>query len=181
MSIMPDVRWNAAYWAGGYDWSLKGEEWSTVWGSSSAQWFGAILPRIRCFVPTANVLEIAPGFGRWTRFLATMCDRYYGVDISTECVDQCRKRFSVSHMEFFANDGTSLSMIPDGSIDFAFSFDSLVHVDTSVIKAYVAQLISKLSPKGAAFIHHSNLAALESPTGEIHMRDPSVSARLFRE
>ena len=46
---MPDVRFNAEFWAGRYDWALKGEEWSTVWGSSFAQWFGAILPRVHSF------------------------------------------------------------------------------------------------------------------------------------
>ena len=178
---MPDVRWNKEYWTRRYDWSQKGEEWSSVWGSSSAQWFGSILPRIRSFVPTGSLLEIATGFGRWTRFLATLCDHYYGVDISPACIDHCRATFPVSHMEFFANDGTSLSMVPDGSIDFAFSFDSLVHADASVIKAYVVQLVSKLSPKGTAFIHHSNLASLCSPAGDLHARDQTVSAQLFRD
>ena len=177
---MPDLRFNSAFWAGGYDWSSRGEEWSEVWGSSSAQWFGSILPRIRSFVPTRTVLEIAPGFGRWTRYLGLMCDRYYGIDISPECVEHCRKQFQTAHMEFHVNDGTSLAAIPDGSIDFAFSFDSLVHVDATVIESYIKQLVSKLSPTGVAFIHHSNLAALKSPTGEVHMRDPGVSAHLFR-
>jgi hypothetical protein len=71
-------------------------------------------------------------------------------------------------------------MISNGSIDFAFSFDSLVHADASVIEAHASQIISKLSAKGAAFVHHSNLAALGSPTEETHARDPSVSASLVR-
>jgi SAM-dependent methyltransferase len=178
---MPDVRFNAEFWAERYDWVMNGEEWSAAWGSSSAQWFGTILPRIRSFVPAANILEIAPGFGRWTRFLATLCDDYYGVDISSKCIDYCRERFALPHMRFFVNDGTSLSMIPEKSVDFAFSFDSLVHADAPVIEGYVGQLISKLSPKGAAFIHHSNLGGLRAPAGELHMRDPSVSARLISE
>jgi cyclopropane fatty-acyl-phospholipid synthase-like methyltransferase len=177
---MPDVHWNAAYWAS-YDWSQKGDEWSATWGSTSAQWFGSILPRIRSFVPTGTILEIAPGFGRWTQFLGAMCSRYYGVDISANCAEHCRQRFSVPHMEFFANEGTDLSMISDGSIDFVFSFDSLVHVDAIVMEAYASQIVSKLTPKGAAFIHHSNLAALVSPTEETYGRDPNVSASIVRD
>ena len=179
---MPDLRWNSAYWTRHYDWSAKGEEWSSVWGLSSAQWFATILSRIRSFVPTGTLLEIAPGFGRWTRFLGSLCQRYYGVDISSTCTEACRARFSSkSHMEFFTNDGLSLAIIPDGSVDFAFSFNSLVHVDPGVLQSYATQLVAKLSSKGAAFIHHSNLAALTT-TEETkrHGRDPNVSAELFQ-
>jgi hypothetical protein len=48
-------------------------------------------------------------------------------------------------------------MLNSGSVDFAFSFDSLVHAEADVIQAYVEQLASILRPGGAAFIHHSNL------------------------
>src|SRR4030095_8370524 len=46
----------------------RGEEWSSAWGGSEAQWLGAIFLRIRAFIPTDTILEIAPGFGRWTNF-----------------------------------------------------------------------------------------------------------------
>lgn len=40
-----------------------------VWGSSQQQWQRALLPRLRAFLPTQTILEIAPGFGRWTEHL----------------------------------------------------------------------------------------------------------------
>ena len=70
---MPDIAWNKATWDGTYDWSRKGEEWSDAWGGSAALWYGAILPRIAVFLPAGAVLEIGPGFGRWTRFLLAQC------------------------------------------------------------------------------------------------------------
>ncbi len=48
-------------------------------------------------------------------------------------------------------------MIPDKSIDFVFSFDSLVHAEAEVIEAYLNQLAIKIQPNGIGFIHHSNL------------------------
>jgi hypothetical protein len=54
------------------------------------------------------------------------------------------------------NDGKSLEMVMDGSVDFIFSFDSLVHAEDTVLSAYVAELAKKLRPDGAAFLHHSN-------------------------
>jgi hypothetical protein len=50
-------------------------------------------------------------------------------------------------------------MIPDHTIDFAFSFDSLVHADEEAIESYVSQLSTKLKNDGVAFIHHSNIGA----------------------
>jgi hypothetical protein len=54
------------------------------------------------------------------------------------------------------NDGKSLEMVADGSIDFIFSFDSLVHVEHTVLRAYVAEFAKKLRPNGVAFVNHSN-------------------------
>jgi hypothetical protein len=48
-------------------------------------------------------------------------------------------------------------MIPDQWIDFAFSFDSLVHVEADFIESYLQQLACKLTKEGVGFIHHYNL------------------------
>jgi 2-polyprenyl-3-methyl-5-hydroxy-6-metoxy-1,4-benzoquinol methylase len=122
------------------------------------QWYGAILPRISAFVPADTIVEIAPGYGRWTAFLKDLCKHLIVVDLSERCIDRCRQRFAdYSHISYFVNDGQSLDMIEDGEIDFIFSFDSLVHAEAEVLKAYAAAFAKKLRPNGAAFIHHSNL------------------------
>jgi SAM-dependent methyltransferase len=176
---MPDVTWNAATWDGSYDWSREGEEWSGPWGSSEAQWFGAIYPRIHRFLPAPSILELAPGFGRWTRFLITSCERYVGVDLSATCIGSCRDRFrSATHAEFFQNDGLDLSVVEPSSVDFAFSFDSLVHVEMNVMESYVRQLLQKLRPRGVAFLHHSNVNATPSRRDDVHHRASSVSYEL---
>jgi len=110
------------------------------------------------FVPTGTILEIAPGFGRWTNFLKDMCKKLIVVDLVEECIEACRRRFSMcDNISYHVNDGKSLSMVQDGTVDFAFSFDSLVHADRDVIRAYLSELRLKLKRDGIAFIHHSNL------------------------
>ena len=122
------------------------------------QWYGSILPRISAFVPADTILEIAPGYGRWTTFLKDLCKRLIIVDLSEKCIDRCRQRFAdCSHIWYIVNDGKSLEMVVDGSVDFIFSFDSLVHAEDVVLKAYAAEFAKKLRPNGAAFVHHSNL------------------------
>ena len=128
-----------------YDWKEAGEEWSEPWGTSHAQWNGTIFPRIRDCLPVGTILEIAPGFGRWTHYLKDYCERLWAVDKSSECIEECRHRFAAdSRVRCYLNDGRSLSMIADGSVDFIFSFDSFVHPDRDVVEAYLRQLGAKL-------------------------------------
>jgi SAM-dependent methyltransferase len=151
---------NLEVWGRDWDWSDAGEQWSGWWGGTPAMWFGAVLPRIHALVPTGTILEIAPGYGRWTHYLKDLCDRLVLVDLTERCIDYCRERFSqAANIEYHVNDGMSLAMIDDASVDFAFSFDSLVHVDEHVLGAYLQQLAAKLKPDGVGFFHHSNLGS----------------------
>src|SRR5207247_6358811 len=101
------------------DWREAGEEWSAPWGSSAAQWSGTIFPRIRELLPTGTILEIAPGFGRWTHYLKDYCNELWAVDRSNECIEAWKHRFaSVSHVRCLLVNGSSLSMIPNPSIHF---------------------------------------------------------------
>ena len=123
-----------------------------------SQWFGLIFPRIHAFLPTGTILEIAPGFGRWTTFLTKHCDHLVLVDLSSKCIESCKQRFAyASHLSYHINDGRSLDMIENRSINFVFSFDSLVHAEADVLESYLDQLSNKLKPHGVGLIHHSNL------------------------
>jgi SAM-dependent methyltransferase len=151
---------NLTQWSEDWDWSDAGEGWSSWWGGTPALWFGALLPRIHAFVPTGTILEIAPGYGRWTHYLKDLCERLVVVDLTERCIEYCRERFrEASHLEYHVNDGRSLAMIEDESVDFVFSFDSLVHVDEDVLASYLNQLATKLKPNGVGFFHHSNLGS----------------------
>src|SRR3990172_432923 len=104
---MGGIEQNEAQWDS-YDWPAKGDEWSTLWGGADYQWLGSLLPRVREFLPAGTILEIAPGHGRWTRYLLQHCDRLIGVDLSAGCVNACRERFA-DHpgAGFHKNDGLS--------------------------------------------------------------------------
>ncbi|MBV8225901.1 MAG: class I SAM-dependent methyltransferase [Verrucomicrobia bacterium] len=153
---MATVEWNLKQWCL-YDWDYRGDEWSAGWGSVEMQWYGSILPRIQRLLPVEAILEIAPGFGRWTQFLKEHCQSLIAVDLSEKCIEGCRERFREhEHLKFYVNDGKSLAMVPDNSVDLVFSFDSLVHADPSVMKAYISQFPRILTRNGVAFLHHSN-------------------------
>jgi ubiquinone/menaquinone biosynthesis C-methylase UbiE len=201
---MPSIEQNLEVWGKTYDWSQAEKEWSDHWGNADTQWFYTLLPRIHSFIPTGTILEIAPGFGRWTQYLINQCQHLMLVDLSENCIEACKERFSkYDHISYFVNEGKSLEFIPDGSIDFVFSFDSLVHAEDNVLEAYLEQLAYKLTPNGAGFFHHSNLGEslayrdrvqklpyrlkkrLEKmnviETLEAQWRDPSMTAQKFEQ
>lgn len=173
---MPSVEENLAVWESEWDWSREGDEWSDLWGGTPTLWRSAILPRIDAFVPTGTILEIAPGYGRCTQYLKDLGEELVVVDLAERCIGHCRERFAdAANIEYHVNDGRSLAMIDDGSIDFVFSYDSLVHVEADVIGDYLSELSTKLKPDGVGFIHHSNLGDY-SRSAELAKRMPSKLA-----
>ncbi|MFO1007227.1 MAG: class I SAM-dependent methyltransferase [Planctomycetaceae bacterium] len=199
---MPTITENKQIWDGNYRWDGRGDEWSAPWGGTEMQWYGMILPRIQRLIPADCIVEIACGFGRWTQFLKNQCKELVAIDLSEECISACRERFAHdSHVECHVNDGKSLSMVSDASANLVFSFDSLVHVDRTVLESYISQLSRILTADGAAFIHHSNLGEYQSLYSRVrrvpklegalrkigvlertlHWRDFSVSAGVVEE
>ena len=160
---MATIEENQTMWGRDYDWSRHGDEWSDSWGTAAAQWHFALLPRLRDLVPARRVLEIAPGYGRWTHYLRALAtEQLTVVDLNDRCIAACKERFAGdAHIRYHVNDGRSLDMVPDGTIDLVFSFDSLVHAEADVMQGYVHQIARKLTPEGVGIIHHSNMGALD--------------------
>ena len=170
-----------------YDWKDSGSEWSEPWGSTADLWFHTLLPRIYRYLPTGTLLEIAPGHGRITEFLLPLCQSYVGVDVTPRCVEACQERFvGVEHASFQGGDGRSLGGVPDAAVDFAFSWDSLVHAEPEVLRSYAFELARTLRPGGHAFLHHSNFGQfLDLGSGEHvienrHWRDGRMTAQQMR-
>lgn len=190
---MPTIEQNLGKWTVGYDWSRAGDEWSDAWGGTEMLWWNVLLPRIHAFLPAGTILEIAPGYGRITQYLKDFCQRLILVDLAPDCIEACRARFAASStpITYHVNDGRSLEMIADGSLDFVFSFDSLVHAEADVIDGYLQQLARKLAPDGVGFLHHSTIKDALPGEGDVVepeiayvrtlWRSESMSAALFRE
>jgi hypothetical protein len=178
---MPSVDENLRNWTADWDWTREGDEWSEWWGGTRALWWGAVFPRIHSMVPTGTILEIAPGYGRCTQFLKDLGEQLVLVDMTDSCIEHCRERFGADDsISFHVNDGRSLEMVPDGTVDFVFSFDSLVHVDPGVIGGYLGQLAAKLTPDGVGFIHHSNAGSLKTVSALSRHLPPRVYEQLRR-
>ena len=187
--FMPSVAENYSRWTE-HPWDREGHEWSPGGTAAGGRmfWWRGLLPRVHSHLPADHVVEIGPGFGRWTSHLADQAARLTLIDLTERCIEHCRRKFADrQHLEYWTNDGRSLDMLADESVDFVFSFDSLVHAEATVMREYLIQLARKLKPGGTGFIHHSNLAALSDGGGRIpawvartNWRGETMSAALFR-
>jgi ubiquinone/menaquinone biosynthesis C-methylase UbiE len=141
-----------------FEWPQHGEEWSRPYGNTETLWWFIIMPRIHQFLPAVHIVDLGCGQGRFMRFLRHHCKRLTGVDLSSRAINHCRQQFEDdSRLEFHVNDGATLPMIPSASVDFIFSYDSLIHAEADAMASYLREFRRILKPAGAGFIHHSNL------------------------
>jgi ubiquinone/menaquinone biosynthesis C-methylase UbiE len=112
------------------------------------QWRELIWPRIRR-LDFSHVLDLAAGHGRNSARLREVAGRITIVDINRENVDYCRERFQGDdRFTFLTNDGLSLRGVADDSISLVYSFDSMVHFDSDVMREYLKEIRRVLKPGG---------------------------------
>lgn len=103
------------------------------------------------------VLDLATGRGRNARKLLPLAQRLILVDIRPENIAFCRRRFADDpRIGFVANNGYDLRAVPDATVTLFYSFDAMVHFDSDVVRAYLAEARRVMAPGGRAFLHHSN-------------------------
>jgi len=166
---MPSVKWNR-YWER-YDWPQDGDEWSlqAAWcGQPYETWKASVQEAFLRpnLTPASVALEIAPGHGRWSEFLVEHAARVHLVDLNPSCIEFCQRRFAGrEHVSYAVNDGTSLPGLEPDSVDFAWSYDSFVHMEADTIGAYLRELRRVLRPGGRAVIHHAGRRHATLPLG----------------
>ncbi|MDH3350809.1 MAG: class I SAM-dependent methyltransferase [Gammaproteobacteria bacterium] len=146
-SVMENaLKWNHYRWARGED------EWN-----QSIEWKTSVIEDVmlKNILPDRVVLEIGPGYGRWTRKLIEISDRLIVVDVTDKCITHCIDEFGDNtNVEFHVNDGRSLPFISDRSVDFVWSFDVFVHIEPPDIECYLQEFRRILKPGGLVIIHH---------------------------
>lgn len=109
--------------------------------------------------PGDHVLELGCGVGRIGRELAGLCNHWTGVDISRHMLEHAHSRLShLDNVSFHQLTRTSLQMIPDASIDKAYSIAVLCHMDKEDMYLYLQELHRVLRPGGMIFVDTWNLA-----------------------
>jgi len=154
---------NRQQWDKDYIWPEDGDEWrgqAELCGVPYSVWKRSLVEHL--IAPNVSseslVVEIGPGHGRWTEFLADRAARVVAVDISPACLAYCRERFSsATNVEFVLTSGNTLPEELTGAVDFLWSYDAFVHMAPQVVRAYLSQVGIVLQPAGKAIIHHANI------------------------
>lgn len=162
---MPSVEENRRMYDQAHAWAKQGDEWAEMaahCGQRYEAWKAALIDAylLPYLGPGRDIVEIAPGHGRWTEEMVNLSRSVTLVDISPSCLEACRVRFAdADNVSYHLGDGESLSFLPDESIDFIWSFDSFVHMELPVIDAYLGEFARVLRPLGRFVIHHAGKRA----------------------
>jgi glycosyltransferase involved in cell wall biosynthesis len=142
------------FWNNKSEWERDGDEWSDVFGGTEKLWNEIIYPNIQEYLKN-DVLEIAPGYGRITKYLIKHSKTLSLVDLNDNCIKKCIEKFGDKIANYVVNNGRNLNYFNDKQFDFIFSWDSFVHMDKSVIDDYLKEIYRVLKKDGVGAIHHS--------------------------
>ena len=113
---------------------------------------------LRCIRPYVNentrVLEVGPGRGAWTRcFIERKAKEIWALDaLSADhngFWDYVGRDPSVHYCQVEDN---LCSMVPDGSIDYFFSFGTFCHISPQNINDYMKSIFVKMRPGAVGFV-----------------------------
>jgi len=120
------------------------------------QWFDgrttaeSVLPHISS---DSNVLEIACGIGRVSRFIAPRCRQLHCADILDEALLEVRRQLAAfQNVSFDRINGYDLSGYDADSFDCVFSFTAFFHFDFELVVRYFAEIKRVLKPGAVGII-----------------------------
>ncbi len=161
-----NVAWNTARWGDEQRWG-NGDHFGHRWpggtyqrSSMAAKITDRLLSPYLAGRYELKILEIAPGGGRFTTELIRRAGKLVLVDLNEACIEICRERFKyynnhAGQIQFHVNDGMSLSMIKERDFDLVASYDSMVHMQPDIVRAYLAQCVGLLARDGIIWIDTS--------------------------
>jgi ubiquinone/menaquinone biosynthesis C-methylase UbiE len=99
-----------------------------------------------------QILEIGCGIGRLLIPMSKIFGEAIGVDISQEMVQQGQKHVkNLSNCKILENNGTDLSLFPNSSFDFCYSYLVFQHIpDKRIIEKYISEA-SRILKHGCLF------------------------------
>lgn len=138
---------------GNHDWDKNPNEWIP-----SQEWYDSFLKHkiIPLLNKRSTILEIGCGDGRWSKSLVPLAKKLILVDIVPYCIHKCKRAFAeFNHIDFHVNDGKDLSFVEPTSIDFVFSLDCFIQINSKDTLDYLYEFSRVLNKGGKGLIQHS--------------------------
>ena len=120
------------------------------------EWFDGCTTAM-CVTPylaeSAQVLEIACGIGRVSRFVAPRCGYLHCTDILDEALAEARNNLAdYPNVGFHKTNGYDLSIFDADRFDCVYSFTAFFHFDFELVVNYFAEIKRVLKPGGVGII-----------------------------
>lgn len=104
-----------------------------------------------------DVGELGVGGGKYSVLAAPFVSRLYGIDISQNMLERTADRLKETNCDFIPiKCADSQIPLPDGSLDFFFSLDSMVHIFPYDLFSYVAEVGRILKAQAIAVIEFAD-------------------------
>jgi cyclopropane fatty-acyl-phospholipid synthase-like methyltransferase len=98
-------------------------------------------------------LDFGCGVGRLSNALAAHFERVLGVDVAPSMLEHARRLDrSQGRAEWVLNERPDLAVVPDASVDLAYSSLVLQHLPRTLAEGYLAELVRVVRPGGAVVV-----------------------------
>lgn len=106
-----------------------------------------------------NIFELGCGVGRIGKFIAPLCSKWHGFDISEKIIGYARERMKdYKNVNFQVLDKTELKGIPENFFDKGYSHAVFIHLDKEDFFLYLKEVFRVLKPGGLFYFDTWNLA-----------------------
>jgi ubiquinone/menaquinone biosynthesis C-methylase UbiE len=140
-------------------WRLKWDDESFL--SSGEEDFARLVTPVleRCRLPTSGgtMLELGCGVGRMTHSFAKRYQRVYAFDLSQEMLGRAREIHKQrSNILWLRGNGSDLSCLASGSVDFVFSYLVLQHFPQEALAFRYVEEFLRVLRSGGTFLFQFN-------------------------
>ena len=140
----------------------EGEAWTTTrlyqTGVAEVDEVVRQVERLGLSLRKGKALDFGCGIGRLTQALAAHFDDVHGVDVAASMLDLARQHNRYpGTCTYHLHPQTDLSLFPDASFDFIYSFGTLQYVPEATVFEYLGEFVRVLRPGG--------VVAFQLPTG----------------
>lgn len=143
-----------------------------------SQWDDLIWPLVQG-LDFSVVVDWGGGLGHSSAKLLEHAGQLVIVDADQAHVDYCRQRFAGQpQVQCMMNDGVWLPGIKERSASLVYSYNSMVYLDSDVVREYLQEFRRLLRFRGHCFCHHSNYTARP---GKDATRSPHRRSFMSRE
>lgn len=113
-----------------------------------------------------RALDYGCGVGRLSRALSARFEAVIGVDFSESMLEEARRaNAGIANLRFERNDGRSLAMIADATVDFLYSVIALQHSPPGAQRAVIGEFARVLAPGGVAVFQTPSRPRVDTLSG----------------